>query len=190
MSTYGKKGKGSLWALFYQALILFLSTPSSWTNQFSEVPTPSIIQSGGSVSTYELWGHKQSVGIPKLSLFSISISTLCSKSSSVQCPSSSDAVHIYGVRQQGTPVWLWPMDAPWFDRWSCWESWAVAGVSLFFWAAAAPLLCHQKSGGSCFGVFEFFLSAGSCKKEACLVDFSILSPSTRMAAWTSDPKYY
>ena len=131
---------------FIRALILFMGTLFSWTNQFSEVPTWSTIQSRGSASI-ELWGHKQSTATRKLSLFCISLSTLCSQSSSVQCPCS-DAVHIYGVRQQGTPVWLWPMDAPWFDRWSCWESWAVAGVSLFIWAT--PLLGHQKSGGSCF----------------------------------------
>ena len=41
---------------FIRALILFMGTLFSWTNQFSEVPTWSTIQSRGSVSI-ELWGH-------------------------------------------------------------------------------------------------------------------------------------
>ena len=59
------------------------------------------------------------------------------------------------------------------------EQWLVSACS----SELLLPLCYviKRVEGVAFGFLSFFLSAGSCKKEACLVDFSILSPSTWMA---------
>ena len=54
------------------------------------------------------------------------------------------------------------------------QQWLVSACS-----SELPL-CYviKRVEGVAFRAKQFFLSSGSCQKEACLADFSILSPST------------
>lgn len=56
VSSQGERGWGSLWALFYKALILFIRAPSFWPKHLPKSPPLNSIALDIRISTYELRG--------------------------------------------------------------------------------------------------------------------------------------